>query len=84
MAQVVPLDETGSDADVIENVFDGEGYDEEYDEEFDLEFELASKRKNWLLRDLERFWQGLTYEYLKQSMDWFLISASLSFSCTVC
>lgn len=74
MAQVVPLDEeNASNVDIIE---------QDDDDDFDDE-EGFHRPKNWLIRDLERFWESLTYSCLKQTMEWFLVSAQCNISLTV-
>ena len=84
MAQVVPHDDVvGSNADDgVDTVEVGEGGigGEEFDG-YDYQYNIA--RKHWLIRDVEGVWEMLTYAYLKELMEWFLITATISFSFTV-
>ena len=88
MAQVVPHD-TASDVDVIEDPENGNeepSYEGEYIEDgvvYDDEIEYDVNQllnRNFIIRDIERFFQHLDYSYLKQSMEWLLITARVGFS----
>ena len=92
MAQVVPHD-AASDVDVVEDVSDDgsqfEGGMEMEDGPIGSDDEVDINHlihKNFIIRDIERFVNHLDYAYLKQAMEWLLITArvgvSLSFEDT--
>ncbi len=91
MAQVVPLDDDeeqqlnqGSEIDYAEENYEENSLNGDVPDEVDeFESQLIIVKKNWLVRDIERFWNSLSYGCLKQRMNWCLIDASIKVSVTV-
>lgn len=82
MAQVVPHpNDSGSEIDVVDGGELGIDYDDDIEE--DVNYRLAMAKKNFLIRDLTAFYESLTYENMKQAMEYFLITATFSISFTV-